>query len=166
MVQKSLASSVLGEDLVAFNLLAPTDEASKTDEETKSKQPASLEAVEMDVDQSEAPAKKGKVIASCTAFISKDQLTLLEKAAAPSLVGKNEKTVLDTDVRKSLEIPASQIRLTPEFEKMIATELEQMRQKLMHPIPLKAVLYKLVYYRPGDHFAEVDGPDHWISSCT
>ena len=43
----------------------------------------------------------------------------LIKQATPSLVGKGSKTVLDTSVRKSLEVAANRITLHPEFEQVI-----------------------------------------------
>ena len=89
------------------------------------------------------------------ARLTQTQVQVLKQVAVPSLVGKNEKTVLDENIRKSLEIPASELALNVGFLTQVEKQVEEMRQILMHPVACKPVLHKCIVYRPGDEFQDV-----------
>lgn len=104
----------------------------------------------------------------------------LLQRSSKSLVGKGSKTVLDERIRKSTEIlaeqvrlrlrrstrcgptdgPPAQIALAPAFEGLIQEFTKRTREALMHPVPLKAQLHKLIIYRPGDKFDDVGPQPH------
>jgi len=79
--------------------------------------------------------------------------TLLQ-SSHPSLVGKNDETLLDEDIRKSNEILADQIVLSPSFLSMVETKVDEMSIKLNHPIKVKPHLYKAIIYQEDDFFDE------------
>ena len=67
--------------------------------------------------------------------------------------GKGTKTLVDTKVRKTFEIDASQIQLSAEWEKTIEEVVSQVATHLgLADQQLRAELYKLLLYERGGHF--------------
>lgn len=87
---------------------------------------------------------------------------LIEKLLSmskPSLVGKNEQTLLDETVRKSKEILPDQMQLNPAFFALISKEIQDLALTLGHPTKVVAKLHKLVIYKDGDFFkTHIDSP--------
>jgi hypothetical protein len=78
----------------------------------------------------------------------------LKKVANPSLVGKNNDTVLDPKVRKASEIKARDIDIDPEFLQFLTTQVNDKMQKEMLHVPekLSLVFHKMVIYEKKDFF--------------
>lgn len=77
----------------------------------------------------------------------------LVSVGQPSMVGKNQQTVLDEEVRKSLEITG--IKVDDGFMSRLKKLIEKMRIEMKHPYGFEPALHKLIVYRPGDFFSEV-----------
>jgi len=96
-----------------------------------------------------------------TNLIPSQTISQLLNLASPSLVGKNEETVYDEELRRSHEITHEHLTLDKDFQAVIEPIVSQMATELKHPTIVKAQLYKLVIYGPGDFFTEhMDAPHH------
>jgi len=96
---------------------------------------------------------------SISSNISAKMMPPLLALTTPSLVGKNDKTILDPTVRKSSEIVGDRLQLDGDFLSMISQEIQALAIKLGHPTRVIAKLHKLVIYQQGDFFnTHIDSP--------
>lgn len=72
--------------------------------------------------------------------------------AERSMVGKNEKTVYDPEVRASREIKMERAEIKEEFRRRLQEEVDKISEKLEHPNKLIVKPFKIVCYKPGDFF--------------
>src|SRR3989338_4365466 len=75
---------------------------------------------------------------------------------SPSPHGKGLQTVIDPDVRSSLEISPEHFRMTnPKWQPALDAFVERICGVLIgssRPVVVRCEPYKLLLYRPGDHF--------------
>jgi hypothetical protein len=92
--------------------------------------------------------------------LEKRQASALKKHARQAPYGKGTKTLVDTSVRRVLEIDADQVVLTnPEWVGVVAQAIRTTQTELgLEKQKLDAHLYKLLLYEPGSFFlAHRDG---------
>ncbi len=91
--------------------------------------------------------------------LTADAVDHLLEQASKSVVGKGDKTELDEEVRSSSEIHGEDIKLDDAFVEKVNSMLPNLAESLAHPYLVKAKFYKMVIYKPGDHFhTHMDAP--------
>lgn len=83
----------------------------------------------------------------------------LQRLATAAPFGRREQTLHDDAVRRTLQIDASQLQLGPRFQSLIEQRVvpalcEGLGVAAAQRKHVHAHLYKLLLYRPGDHFAK------------
>ena len=81
------------------------------------------------------------------------QAAAILQASEPAPYGLGEATVLDPAVRRCGQIAASHVEAEdPRWTAVLATIVHEARRELGVPGPIRAELYKLLVYAPGDFF--------------
>ena len=85
--------------------------------------------------------------------VNKEDLDWLSKQGSESPFGKGMDTIIDTDVRRSIEFEAQDIEISnPYWKPALDKLIDDITHKMGIDFKVKAELFKLLVYREGGHF--------------